>query len=388
MRTRTWLLAVAAVAGGTATWWLGTVGDSNSAARGADDSGIAAEVLPVETVVLQSLDSLEISEKFVGRVVASRRSDLGFERAGTVTRIDVDEGDRVRKGAFLAGLDTAILEARRREQTAQMAQSRATYHEIEARLDFAKATVKRRDGLIRNSHVSQQSYDEAVFDERALAAKLKATEATVAAVRAEVDVLEAELARSKLVAPFDGTIIARKVDEGTAVAAGVPILSLIEDEALEVRVGVSDTVATNLRAGQVYDIRIGGGTHPAVLRAVLPTVDPETRTIQAVFLLPDAPERNLRSGQMATLEIPRRIQEPGFWLPISGLTSGRRGLWSVYVAVPETGGNGAARIERRDVQVIHGETDRVFVRGTLRDGERAVVTGLHRLVPGQRVKLP
>ena len=345
-------------------------------------------MLPVETVVLQSFDSLEISEKFVGRVVASRRSDLGFERAGTVTRIEVDEGDRVRKGAFLAGLDTTILEAKRRELTAQMAQSRATYDEIEARLDFAKATVKRRDGLIRNSHVSRQSYDEAVFDERALAAKLKATEATVAAVRAEIDVLAAELARSKLVAPFDGTIIARKVDEGTAVAAGVSILSLIEDEALEVRVGVSDAVAAVLKAGQVYDIRIGGKTHPAALRAVLPTVDPETRTVQAVFLLPDAPGRNLRSGQMAALELPRKVEEPGFWLPVSGLTSGRRGLWSVYVAVPEPGNKGSAKIERRDVQVIHGETDRVFVRGTLRDGERAVVTGLHRLVPGQRVKLP
>lgn len=387
MGKRSWLLVAMGTVGVVAVVFLVVANQNNSTAKAASELNVSAEVLPVDTLELKAVDSFEIVEKFVGRVVASRESKLGFERAGTVTRIEVDEGDRIRKGTVLARLDTAILEARRRELDAQMAQAQATSQEIEARLDLARATVKRRDDLVRNAHVSQQSYDEAMFDERAVAAKLRANEATVAAVRAEIDVVVVEIARSRLVAPFNGTIIHRAADEGTAIDAGVPLLTLIEDEALEVRVGVSGPAAEALEPGKVYDIGIDGRKHPAVLRAVLPTVDPETRTIEAVFLLADNDGKMVRSGQTATLETRRRVEERGFWLPVTALTSGQRGLWSTYAVVAASNG-GPARIERRDVQIIHNETDRVFVRGTLRDGDRVVASGMHRLVPGQFVKLP
>jgi membrane fusion protein, multidrug efflux system len=371
--------------------WAALAGATSLAAPKAETApgrNPAAQVLPVETRILERVSAYEVGEEFAGRVVAGRQSSLGFERDGIVTAMAVDEGDKVEKGDILARLGTAILEARRRELNAQLAQTQATYEEVEARLDYARATVKRRDGLVRNAHVSQQSYDEALFDERALTAKLKATEAAVAAVRAELGVLQAEMDRSRIVAPFDGTIIARLADEGTAMAAGESLLRLIEDDALEIRIGVSESVADIIETGRVYDIRVGTRTFPAVLRTILPSVDPETRTVQAVFLLAELDGPRPRSGQLAVLTIARRVTAEGFWLPVAALTSGRRGLWNAYVATPDPSEDGVFRIERRDVRIIHSETDRVFVRGTLREGERVVTAGLHRLVPGQAVKLP
>jgi len=387
MRNRLHLILVLGIAVASTAAAIGLFPVDTTQVSAAEERDAAAQVLPVETQVLDRSESYFVTEKFTGRVVASRQSSLGFERGGIVSAITVDEGDKVGKGDVLAKLDTAVLEARRRELNAQLAQTKATYEEIKARLDYARATVKRRDELIRNSHVSRQSYDEALFDERAMAAKLKATAATVAAVRAEVDVLRAEMDSSRIVAPFDGTIIERQSDEGTAVAAGTPLLSLIEDDALEIRIGVSEAIADTLETARVYDMQIGGRTYPTVLRTVFPTVDPETRTVRAVFLMAELDDAKPRSGQLATLEISRPIAEAGFWLPLSALTSGRRGLWNVYVAVPDRQKESLLRIERRDVRIIHGESERVFVRGALRDGERVVTSGLHRLVPGQIVKL-
>ena len=51
------------------------------------------------------------------------------------------------------------------------------------------------------------------------------------------------------------------------------------------------------------------------------------------------------------------------------------------------GGDALHHIERRYVEVLHEETDRVFVRGALKVGERFVTHGLHRIVPGQVVSL-
>jgi hypothetical protein len=57
----------------------------------------------------------------------------------------------------------------------------------------------------------------------------------------------------------------------------------------------------------------------------------------------------------------------------------------VYVANGSDGEVGV--IERRELEILHQETDRVFVRGTLASDDRVVVAGIHRLVPGQSVQI-
>lgn len=89
------------------------------------------------------------------------------------------------------------------------------------------------------------------------------------------------------------------------------------------------------------------------------------------------------NGDLAEVALARTVAAGGFWLPATALAESVRGLWSCFVAEPD--GEGRHRIARRDVEVLHTETDRVYVRGTLEDGEQVVTSGVHRLVPGQRV---
>ena len=81
----------------------------------------------------------------------------------------------------------------------------------------------------------------------------------------------------------------------------------------------------------------------------------------------------------------------GTWLPLSALTESSRGLWAAYVAVElpaqENTDGATHRLLRRDVEIVHTDSERVFVRGTLADGDAVVREGLQRLVPGQRVRL-
>ena len=84
-------------------------------------------------------------------------------------------------------------------------------------------------------------------------------------------------------------------------------------------------------------------------------------------------------------------QTSGTWLPLSALTESSRGSWAAYVAVEsrvrEEADGASHRLTRRDVEIVHAESERVFVRGTLAAGDTVVVEGLQRLVPGQRVRL-
>ena len=93
---------------------------------------------------------------------------------------------------------------------------------------------------------------------------------------------------------------------------------------------------------------------------------------------------------MVRLELGESVEASGFWLPSTAITKGARGLWSAFVAVADpnvTARSDLYRVERRDVEVLHTESDRVLARGTLDAGDAVVSNGTHRVVPGQLVRL-
>lgn len=153
--------------------------------------------------------------------------------------------------------------------------------------------------------------------------------------------------------------------------------------------GVAGGAVDVLRAGQKHHLRVRNQRVPATVKSVLPVRGNGTRSVDVIFTL-HTEFGGIRRGDLATLEIERSKLEPGFWLPTTALTESSRGLWACYVIeLLESGdrlGSETHRLRRRELEVIHKEVDRVFVRGTLSDGELVVSEGLHRLVPDQLVR--
>jgi len=344
------------------------------------------KMLLVDSLPVQILDGYEVMESYAGRVVSRRSSSLGFERGGQLESVHVDEGDRVKKGDILARLNTTRLEAKLAELKAELERSQAQREETEIRFQLAQTTAERNRQMVVKKQVSPQVYDESVFEAKALSAKLAAADAQVKHVEATVKVLEVDLDRSTLTAPFAGSVLSRWADEGTAVGAGERVLRLIEDERLEVHVGVPAHATAGLEEGQTYPLEIGGQTHFGKLRTLLSEIESSTRTVTAIFELGSAP-RTVRVGQLARLKMKARTEASGLWLPISALAEGRRGLWSAYALEPHGSDPTVRLVSLRELQLLHSEESRAFVRGTLRDGEIVVASGLHRLVPGQWVRI-
>ena len=342
----------------------------------------AATVLDVAVAPARLQDGYRVEQGYAGRIVASRSSALGFERAGTLVIVAVDEGDRVEKGDLIARLDIRALEAGRRQALARLDHARALQREAIARHELARKDSRRKAALVEQGHLSRTLYDEALANEQALAAQLGAAAAAVAETRTSLQAIEVDIELSHLRAPYSGSITRRLLDEGTALAAGEAVVHLIEDSSLEARIGLPLDAADSLTVGETYEIQVGTRLYPGRLRAMVSEIDARTRTLFAVFAL-GVGERAPLAGQVGKLALSRRVDDRGFWLPIAALTEGSRGLWNSYAVV--AGDDGEQRVEARQLFVLHTETDRVFVRGALADGEPVVVSGLHRLVPGQRV---
>jgi RND family efflux transporter MFP subunit len=323
--------------------------------------------LPVAYQTVAFTDAGEIEARYPALITARRESALGFEAGGRIAEIGVDVGDRVEEGAELARLDTRALDA-------NLAAARADVAAADARADLAELTLERQRQLVEQGHISPQRLDEAAADARAARAQ-------AAAAQAQADTLSVRIDLATITAPFSGVVTARMADEGAIAAPGAPVLSLIEDSALELRAGLPERDAADLVVGQSYDAEIDGGEVTVTLRAITGVIEARRRSVSAVFDVPA--DAGVRSGAVARLILPTQIEDRGFWAPVTALSEGRRGLWSIYVIA----GNGEGyQLEPRPVEIIHTEGERVYLTGAVREGEQFVSAGVHRAAPGQIVR--
>ena len=333
----------------------------------------------VASITPQTQAAYQVPRRFTGTVTARQRVDLGFELAGKLTAIKVDEGDRVNQGQLLAEQDTALLHRERDELLAQREETRAA-------LTLVEQNLARVQALRQKNYASERESDELVSQRRVTEAALARLEAALAANQTRLD-------KTRLLAPFDAVVSRRLQDTGAVLASGAPLLRLIQSGPMEAKIGVPVRLLAAVPPGGRVSLALTGQQsaplHGRVL-SINPDLNPSTRTVAVRIALQvdqaAATVGPLVDGDLIDLILPETVPTDGAWLPLGALTNGLRGLWSVYALVP-TEQPQRYRLERRDVQVEYADAERAYVSGALAPGERVVATGLQRLVPGQVVRI-
>lgn len=408
-------LSIVAVAVG-----IGAVPDGRAVTQVRQKPG---DHLPVETVALAAVDSFDVRRTYTGVVKAERTSELSFERNGKLITVEVEEGDRVELGQVLARLDVRNLQAKQRELDAQRAAAaallaelrsgprvetieaaRALVRQLEAELALQTANLARNRQLIRERAVAQADFDATQYGTKVAEARLVGAKAQLAeletgtrqekfdAQEAVVAQLDAALADvmidiedGTLNAPFRGVVSKRYADEGAIVSPSESLLRLVEQDQLEVWIGLPASTATRFELGGQHVVTIDAAAFGATVKAVLPELDPATRTRHVVLKLDPKAIGRVVPSQVARMDVTEPTPSHGYWVPTTALARGDRGLWSLYVAELDDKQENAI-VARRDVEVLHAESDRVFVRGTVQSGDRVIAYGIHRVVPGQLVQ--
>jgi RND family efflux transporter MFP subunit len=332
--------------------------------------------LTVSYVNIQRQAGFASERVYAGKTLPSRSSELGFKRGGEIAQVLVDIGDVVEKGQVLARLDSQTLASNLEQAQANTALAQANLSAAKAEAQLAANTEKRFRTLREQGNTSKQIYDEAKLSFQTKRAQYQVAQANVKRALAAANASKIALAEAAIKAPFDGIIQSRYMDEGTQILGGTPAVKLIELGPIKAHVGVPIESLASLTIGERYNLSWNGKAQPARLIAISPEVDPNTRTLNAVFKVN---ANIIPIGAVVELLLEQRVAIPGFWLPVSALTASDRGLWGVYVV------NAENIIERRLVEVIHNEASRAFVRGLLSDKERVVNSGVQRIVPGQSV---
>jgi glyoxylase-like metal-dependent hydrolase (beta-lactamase superfamily II)/multidrug efflux pump subunit AcrA (membrane-fusion protein) len=383
-----------------------------------------AAIVPVETLQVVTQTQAEVPRQFTGIVKPRRASQVGFNRIGVIDEILVQRGDRVEADTILARLNTNLLKANLRAVQAQYRAAEARLSELiagpraqtiesaraqvasaKAELDLARVSFDRAQRLVSAGAVSRQELDNAKTNAAAKEEALKSVRNTldellegtrseqVLAQRAQLSELEAaqeqlqvQLNESVLRSPFSATVSDRFIEPGAVTSPGAPAFRLIDAESPEVWIGVQPDYLATIRNDNGVSLTIGERSYHATVKSVLPELDEVTRTNTVIFELRGSMIDNSLFGQVARVELARKLDLAGFWVPLAALTQGDQGLWALLALEP-TDDNEKFILKRREVEVVQVDSDRAFVRGTLESGTQLVSSGVRRLTPGQQVKL-
>ena len=356
--------------------------------------------LPVDSGVV-SRGPLQVTLEGEGVTRVNDRFVLAAPVSGKLVRVELEEGDHVRKGSVVASLLPAQLDSREyREASSRAGSARAALDEAIARqrrADLTLVQAERRFGRYRNLYgegaVSKESYELAENEAQTLRKERDAARSGVEAARYNLGALQALVDRQvagqpvKVLSPVDGRVLRIHEQSERVVSAGSPLVDIGDPSAIEIVIDLLSSDAIRVKPGNRVVIMDWGGERE--LQGVVKTVDPaaftktsalgiEEKRVNIVALL-SRNEPLLGDNFRVQASIVLREASAVLQVPVSSLFRGKEG-WHLFVLEDGRAVDKAVRIGMRgtlQAQVLAG----------VREGQKVVVHPTNELKDGMSVKV-
>ena len=272
-----------------------------------------------------------------GTLNACRRAKLSPSLGGQIERLPVREGERVKQGQVLFEIWNDDLQAQLKLARSELAASLALQQEACIQADLAERESRRLTQLLSQRLASAESADKAEGQAQASRAACEAASANVAISRARIDVAQAALDRTRLIAPFDGTIAEVNGELGEYVTpspVGIPTppaVDIIDNSCLYVSAPIDEVDAPEIRAGMTARISLdafGKEFFEGRVRRVAPYVldkEKQARTVDIeVDFLSAKDNANMLPGYTADVEVIIDSHSDSLRVPTEALLEGNR----------------------------------------------------------------
>ena len=227
----------------------------------------------LETVQSRDLKAIVAAS---GTIQPKRFVNMSAVQMGRVTRLSVEEGDRVKAGQFLLQIDPNILrgtvqrgEAAVGAARAGLEQARVNVETARANLNLAREQVQRQRGLWKEGLTTKEALDRAESELTVRQTELRARDADVSNREQLIRQEQAQLETSRynldqvtLQAPFDGIVTRRNIEEGENVVVGTmnnpgtQLLTIADMSVVEAELEVDETEIPSIRLGQAAKVTI------------------------------------------------------------------------------------------------------------------------------------
>ncbi|SHM39710.1 membrane fusion protein, multidrug efflux system [Cyclobacterium lianum] len=324
-------------------------GDEEMAA--ASQNGNAQTSLPVNVVELRQ-EKLQNNLNITGSLIPNEIVTLRPEVAGLVERINFEEGQFVTKGTPLLYLNDEELDAQRE----RLSYTKKLYESQE----------NRQKELLAREAISQEEYDIVLSQYNTNLADLR--------------LIEAQLDKMVIRAPFDGELGFRQVSEGSVIGTTDVIANIVNVDPIKIEFSIPERYANEIKPGSVVYFRATNSIEEAEgkVYAIEPNVDAATRTLKIRAMSPNKQKKFL-PGMFVRVRLVLNEIENAIMIPSESLIPELEG-YKVFIA-------NEGKIESRKVTIGQRSDTRVQIIDGLAPGELVLTTGVLQAREGMPVNV-
>ncbi len=331
-----------------------------------------------------SSQTVRMSSITYGSVLPRTESELIPEVSGRVTNMSQSlvSGGFFKKGDVLLEIDPLDYEV-------ALEQARAALASAQSELANAGKAHDRQQDLAKKQSTSESQRDDARN-------RLQIAQATLREVRARISRAERDLARTRIIAPFEGRVRSERVDVGQFVTRGAPIASLYSTDFAEVRLPIHDEELAflqlplngisdeNTPEPKVILRTKFAGKHHEWEGTIVRTegeLDPQTRMINVIAQV-EAPYKTsgerppFAVGLFVEAEILGRVFNDVYIVPRSALQANKQ----VYII------DGDNKLVFRDVDILRTVNEDVYIQGGIEAGETICLSTVNNAIQGMTVR--
>ncbi len=336
----------------------------------------APQATPVSVYTVSEQEVTTV-DSYPGVVVALNEVELRAEVGGYVTAIYVQDGQKVSKGQKLYEIDRTNYLAAFNSAKANLEVSKSNY-------DKAKRDAERYTNLAKQEAIAKQRVDYALTD-------LANAGSQVAVAQAALATAKANLNRSVIVSPMNGTIGISQVKAGALVTQGSTLLNTVSANdpiAVDIAVNQKDIPRfAKLQKDQsvvkdaIFSIELQDQhTYqlPGKIVAIDRAVDPGTGTIKIRISYPNA-QGSLFSGMTCNVKVLNKFENKQLTIPYKAVSE-QLGEYMVYVV------GDSSKAEQRILKLGAEADGQIVVLSGLKAGEVVVAEGAQNLRPGSIVQ--
>jgi membrane fusion protein (multidrug efflux system) len=287
-----------------------------------------------------------------GTVLANEEVEIRSEVSGKITNIFLKEGTSVKKGDLLIKINDEELQAQL---------SRAKY-----RLKLLEDQEYRKNVLLEKEAISQEDYDVSLNE--------------LNVIKAEVELINAQISKTEIRSPFDGVIGLKYVSEGSFVTPSTIIASLQSINPLKIEFSIPEKYASSVAVGNPVKFKVTGdqNEYTAKIYAIEPKIDQVTRTVKIRALYNNLSNR-IFPGSFAQVSLELMKIEDAMLIPS-------------YALIPELKGQKVFLYKNGMVSPQNVETgirtdQRVQITSGLQLQDTVIISGILQLRPGMPVSI-
>jgi membrane fusion protein, multidrug efflux system len=339
---------------------------------------ITVKAAPVE--IREWIAAVPIS----GNLLTLSAVDVKPEVGGRLNAVYYKEGDLVHKNQLLAEIDPVNYQLNYDQAAAALAVAQAGLERAKVSAEHANTEKERADNLLRSGGITQRDHQAAINGVRDADSQVRFAEAQCGQARAALAIAEKSLKDCKIFAPAEGQVQKKNFDQGSLLASGVPLCTLVDNTRLELEAVIPSYQLASVRPGlranfttSTWSDRRFEGT----VTAINPAVESDNRSVKVKLNIAN-PGGELRSGMYARGEIITGREPSAVVIPRDSLIPEKEGSDSAGVYIVRDG-----KAHRINVRIGGSQQESVWVRQGLVSGDLVVTEIGPSLKEGAKVRV-